>query len=229
MSALVRAFFSELWNRVFLQKDIINNDRVRRFTHLTMFWGFLGLGITSALDYAFNQQGNYIPIFGSNLSGIRFLGNFAGVVMMIGATIAVVRLVTVHKYRTNRNLGDIWFTCLLFIAGLSGFITEYCGEIAYAANPSALPAAAYSISFSASLLISIPYGFHLASIALIFLTAPISFFMHALHVPSMRYMERLGMLVSMKRRSGQKSELLRSKESAMLDQVQEIYEQKKPE
>ena len=105
--------------------------------------------------------------------------------------------------------------------GLSGFITEYYGEIAYAANPSALPANAYSLSLSASLLISIPYGLHLVSIALLFLTAPISFSMHALQVPSMRFVEKLGMLVSERRKNGKKNELLRSKESAMLDQVQE--------
>jgi len=122
---LIRAFFSELWNRVFLQRNVIQNDRVRRFAHLTMFWGFMGLSVTTSLDYFFNRQGNYIPLLGNNLSGIRLLGNIAGVVMMIGATIAVARLVGIPMYRKNRSLGDVWFTCLLFVAGLTGFIAEY--------------------------------------------------------------------------------------------------------
>lgn len=223
---LIRAFFSELWNRVFLQKDVIQNDRARRFAHLTMFWGFAGLGATSILEYVFNPKGNYIPLFENNLSGIRLLGNVAGVVMMIGVIIAVVRLVAIPKYRTNRKFGDIWFTCLLFLAGLTGFITEYFGQVAYATNPNALPAAAYSLSLSASLLILIPYGFHLAVIGLLFLTAPVSFFMHVFQVPSMRCAEKLGAMVSLKSKRIQKNQLLNSKESAMLDQVEELYEKK---
>ena len=219
---LVSAFFSELWNRVFLQKDVIQNDRVRRFAHLTMFWGFMGLAVTTTLDYIFDRPGTYVPLFGSNLSGIRLLGNVSGVIMMIGATIAVVRLLAIPKYRTNRSLGDVWFTCLLFVVGLTGFIAEYCGQVAYAANPNTAPVAAYSLSLSASPLIVIPYGLHLTSIALLFLTAPVSFFMHVLQVPSMRYMDRLGVLISVKN-NRDKNELRASKESAMLDQIEGIY------
>lgn len=219
---LVRVFFSELVNRVLLQKDVINNDRMRRFTHLAMFWGFIGLGVTTTLDYIFNRPGNYVPLFGSNLSVIRLLGNVSGVVMMVGAGIAIVRLIAIPKYRENRNFGDVWFTSLLFVVGLTGFIAEYYGELAYAANPSAPPAAAYSLSFSASPLIIIPYGVHLAGVALLFLTAPVSFFMHVLEVPSMRYTDKLGALMSIKDKR-QKNELRASKESAMLDQVEGSY------
>ena len=188
-----------------------------------MFWGFIGLSVTTTLDYIFNRPGNYVPLFGSNLSVIRLLGNVSGVVMMAGATIALVRMIAIPKYRENRNFGDVWFTTLLFLAGLTGFIAEYYGEVAHAANPNVAAAAAYSISFSASATIVIPYGIHLVSIGLLFLTAPVSFFMHVLQVPSMRYMDRVGELMSVKDKR-EKNELRSSKESAMMDQIEGIYE-----
>jgi nitrate reductase gamma subunit len=222
---IVKTFFSVLWERVLLQKDVINKDRMRRFTHLTMFWGFVGLSVTTTLDYIFNRAGNYVPLFGSSLSTIRLLGNVSGVVMMIGATIAIERLIAEPKFRRARSFSDIWFTSLLFIVGLTGFIAEYYGELAHAANPTAPPAAAFSLSFSASLLIVIPYGLHIVVVTLLFVTAPFSFFIHALQVPSMRYMDSLGNRIS-SLRGRKKNELLASKESAMLDQIQAEYESK---
>jgi len=45
----------------------------------------------------------------------------------------------------------------------------------------------------------------------------------------MRYIEKLGALVSTKNKKSQKNELLSYKESAMIDQVEALYEQKKPQ
>ena len=227
LGALVSTFFSELLNRVLLQKDVINNDRTRRFTHLAMFWGFIGLSLTTTLDYIFNQPGNYIPFSGGALSSIRWLGNVSGAVMVLGATIALGRLAT-PKFRRNRAFGDLWFSSLLFLAGITGFIAEYLGDQAYTANPSISPAAAYSISLSASPLIVIPYGIHLAAVALLLVTAPASAFIHAIHVPSMRYVERVGGILSARNNLTTKNEQRRFKEVAMLDQVEDAYEEKEP-
>jgi nitrate reductase gamma subunit len=220
---MVSIFFSELVNRVLLQKNVINNDRLRRFTHLAMFWGFIGLSVTTTLDYIFNRPGNYVPLFGTNLSTIRLLGNISGAVMLIGATIAIGRLIEQEKFRRGRTFGDVWFTSLLFTAGLTGFVTEYYGEVAYATNPGVPPAAVYSLSFSASPLIVVPYGIHLVVIGLLFLSAPVSAFMHALQVPSMRYMDAVGSKLAMSHKRD-KNELRGYKESAMLDQIQGTYE-----
>ena len=221
--SIVSIFFSELFNRVLLQKDVINNDRMRRFTHLCMFWGFIGLGVTTTLDYIFNEPGNYIPLFGGSLSLIRLLGNVSGIVMMIGATIAIGRLIGVPKFRRGRRFWDVWFTSLLFITGLTGYIAEYYGEMAYLQNPNIPPAAAFSISLSASPLIIVPYGIHLASIGLLFISAPVSAFMHALTVPSLRYVDRLSNTVASKTGSSQ-DEHRRAKETAMIDQIKKLYE-----
>lgn len=221
--AIVGAFFSELANRVLLQRGVINKDRLRRFTHLSMFWGFIGLSVTTTLDYIYNRPGNYIPLFGGVLSPIRWLGNISGSVMVLGATIAIIRLIAVPQFRRGRTFGDVWFTVLLFLAGVTGFIAEYWGEVAYAANPNISPAAAYSLSFSASPLIVVPYGIHLATIGLLLVTAPVSAFIHAFQVPTMRYSEKLGSLLSLKTGRTTKNEQRRFKETAMLDQIEEAY------
>jgi nitrate reductase gamma subunit len=224
-STLIRVFFSELVNRVLLQRGVINNDRIRRFTHLSMFWGFVGLSVTTTLDYIYNYPGNYIPLFGDALSPIRWLGNVSGAVMVLGATIALVRLIALPKFRRGRTFGDVWFTVLLFLAGITGFIAEYWGDVAYAANPNVPPAAAYTLSFSASPLIVVPYGIHLVSVGLLIVTAPASAFIHAFQVPTMRYWEKLGNVLSLKKGLTTKNEQRRFKEAAMLDQIQREYEQ----
>jgi Nitrate reductase gamma subunit len=224
---LISIFFSELVNRVFLQRNVINNDRVRRFSHLAMFWGFVGLSVTTTLDYIFNRPGNYVPLWGTNLSFIRLLGNVSGVVMVAGATIAIIRLLAIPKFRRGRTFGDVWFTSLLFIVGVTGFIAEYYGQLAYAANPAAPPAAAYTISFSASPLIVVPYGLHLICVGLLFISAPVSAFIHVLQVPAMRYADSVGAKLSEERKD-EKNELRRYKESAMIDEVKGVYESEPP-
>ena len=227
--SLISAFFSELVNRVFLQRNVINKDNFRRFTHLAMFWGFVGLSVTTALDYIFNRPGNYIPLFGGSLSAIRLLGNISGIVMVVGATAAIVRLIAIPKFRRARTFGDVWFTTLLFLSGITGFMAEYWGEQAYLANPNIAPAAAFSLSFSASPLIVVPYGVHLVAVALLLVTAPVSAFIHALAVPSMRYVDSLGTILTNRNINAtetKKSEHRRFKETAMIDQIRKAYEEK---
>lgn len=196
-SALVRIFLLELWNRVLLQKDIFyNTDRNRRLAHLAMFWGFVGLAATTTLEFLFNRDGSYVPLFGTALSPIRWLGNISGVVMVAGATITIAKFVSVPEFRRGRHFGDAWFGSLLFLAGVTGFIAEYFGEQAYIANPNIPPAAAFSLSLSSSPLIMIPYGIHLVSIGLLLITAPASMFIHALTAPSRQYLDRVGVLLT---------------------------------
>lgn len=223
--SIFSVFFKELVNRVLLQRDVIHKDSVRRATHLMMFWGFVGLSVTTTLDYIFNRPGNYISLLGGSLSPIRWLGNVSGAVMMVGATIMIARLIALSKFRSQRTFGDVWFSVLLFLAGLTGFITEYYGDIAYAANPNILPAADFSISLSASLFIVIPYGIHLITVALLLITAPFSAFIHALNVPSLRYVNRLANIASIKTKLSNVDEYRKFKESAMEDELQKRHEE----
>ena len=123
------------------------------------------------------------------------------------------------------------------MVGVSGFAAEYFGEIAHAASPSMPPAAEYTISMQASLFIVIPYGVHLVLIALLFITAPLSAFIHAVRVPSLRYVDRVGDSLAKKISNSQNPEekstgsfvqnFHRSlKEEAMIEQIKSHYESK---
>ncbi|HZW55402.1 MAG TPA: respiratory nitrate reductase subunit gamma [Nitrososphaerales archaeon] len=238
---LMRIFASELVNRVMFQRDVIS-DRTRRFAHLCMFWGFVGLGVTTTADYIFNQPGNYIPLFGGTLSWIRLLGNISGVIMVLGASITIARLIGVPTFRERISFSDAWFAVLLFLVGVTGFLAEYLGDVAHSISPDIPPAAQYTISSSANLLIAIPYGTHLVLIALLFLSAPVSAFIHALRVPSLRYMDGIGNALARKQQEQQSNtdgeaegetpagppivqNSLRSiKEEIMIEQIKSHYE-----
>jgi len=219
---LVRVFLSELVNRVFLQRDLISRERLRRFAHLCMFWGFVGLGITTTLDYFFNEPGNYIPLFGGTLSAIRWLGNISGMVMILGASIVLGRMIGVPKFRERLCFFDVWFAALLFLVGVTGFVTEFLGDVAYVSNPSSPPAVPYTISAGASPLIAIPYGTHIALIGLLFLSAPVSAFIHALRVPSLRYLDSVGKSLTENEEQSDTHKII--KEEIMVEQIREHYE-----
>ncbi len=229
---MLRVFWSELIDRVLLQRDIIS-DKVRRFAHLCMFWGFVGLTATTTADYIFNEQGNYIPLVSGSLSWIRLLGNASGIVMMLGASITIARLIGVRKFRERVTFSDAWFSILLFLAGATGFLTEYFGEIAHSQSPNAPPAAAYSISTKASILIVIPYSAHLILIALLFTSAPVSAFMHVLRVPSLRYLDRVGNILAKRKETSSEETLEKQtlpnmhrsvKEDIMISEIKAHYE-----
>lgn len=229
-SKLGKIFVSEFVNRVLLQRDLIrNHQRLRRVAHLSMFWGFVGLLVTTTLDYVFNEPGNYIQLFGGQLSPIRWLGNVSGAVMVFGALVTLGRMISVPKFRERVGFSDVWFATLLLAAGVSGFATEFLGDLARAANPSAPPAPAYSISMSASPLIIFPYGVHLVVIGLLLLSAPVSAFVHAFRVPSLRYLDRIaGALTEKQSSSDQRpagvDSFKKIKEEIMIDEIKSHYE-----
>jgi hypothetical protein len=114
----------------------------------------------------------------------------------------------------------VWFTALLWQSGVTGFVTEYLGDQAYAANPQIPPAAAFNLSLSASPLIVFPYGIHLVAIGLLLITAPISAFFHALRVPSLSYIDRLGAVLSSKELISM-NDYRKFKEATMMDELEE--------
>ena len=61
LKKLVLLFFSELGNRVILEKDVINDSKIRRITHIAAFWGFLGLAFATVWDDVFFHQGTLPP------------------------------------------------------------------------------------------------------------------------------------------------------------------------
>jgi len=100
--------------------------RARWFVHLSIMWGFIGLGVATGLDYllmivADKAPGQPDPLWWPT----RLLGTLAGLLMMYGTSLALVeRYLRPDKYASHSLLSDWLFLWLLWIAGLTGFVLE---------------------------------------------------------------------------------------------------------
>lgn len=100
--------------------------RGRWFVHMSIMWGFIGLGVATGLDYllmivADKAPGQPDPLWWPT----RLLGTVAGLLMMYGASLALVeRYRRPDKYASHSLLSDWLFLWLLWIAGLTGFVLE---------------------------------------------------------------------------------------------------------
>ena len=169
---LVSLFFSELANRVFAQRKVLNDSKVRRTTHLMIFWGFLGLAFATVWDDVFFHDGSLpVPFSFDNLGNI--VGNVSGFILLLGLTVVVLRYAFVGKFKGSAK-GDLIFLIILYLATITGFATEltrFTGSTA-------------SLTYS-------NYLVHLGFVAALLLSAPFTHFFHALLTPFMRYVERI--------------------------------------
>jgi ferredoxin len=100
--------------------------RGRWFIHMSIMWGFIGLGVATAVDYlllivADKTPGQPDPLWWPG----RLLGTVAGLLMMYGTSFALVeRYRKPDKYASHSLLSDWLFLWLLWLAGLTGFVLE---------------------------------------------------------------------------------------------------------
>ncbi|MEM3734802.1 MAG: hypothetical protein QW158_07640 [Nitrososphaerales archaeon] len=205
---IIGTFLKELVNRVLLQRDLFN-ERLRWFTHITMFWGFVGLALTTTISYLLNYQADYLPL----TTHYRILGNTFGALLLLGSTIAVARLLASPRFRRNQTFSNIWFTALIWLAAITGFTTEYYREFSYI----------YPLDQTLASFLQVNYIAHIAVVGLLVLTAPHLGFIHALTTPSLRLYQRLhGALVT-------KTKTKDYREIAQEEQVQQLYTRTKVE
>ncbi len=91
------------------------------FVHYTIMWGFIGLGVATAIDFLFKTPGEVVPLW----YPARILGTVAGLALMYGSAITIVRKLRLLD-RTQPRMGpsDWLFLGLLFVVGLTGFALE---------------------------------------------------------------------------------------------------------
>jgi ferredoxin len=93
----------------------------RWFVHYSIMGGMIGLGLATALDYAFKTPGSYVAIWYLP----RLLGTVAGAFLIYGATVAIVqRLRKTDKYSSHTLLSDWLFLWTLWLLGMGGFVLE---------------------------------------------------------------------------------------------------------
>jgi quinone-modifying oxidoreductase, subunit QmoC len=137
-------------------------NNIRYAAHLLVFWGMIGLAVTTAI-VAFN-----VDILGLNppsMNGpgtvpIKILGNLSAAAFVVGLGIMVVRRLTSPDQAGNSSYFDWFFLFVIFMTGLSGLLTELMrlGGIA---------SAAYTL-----------YAIHLIFVLTLLLYLPFSKFAH---------------------------------------------------
>jgi nitrate reductase gamma subunit len=153
---------------VFYQKPIADCSRARWIAHLAMFWGFLGLAVTTTLDEIVNPAAAPLEL----TSPIRILGNISGVLFVAGVSVSIGRRLFVPSVRENSNLGDFVFLLLLFLTGVSGFTTEIFSDLNVV----------FPDGFS--------YWFHIILVTALLASAPFSKFVHAIGRPILLLVKR---------------------------------------
>ncbi|MEM4315847.1 MAG: respiratory nitrate reductase subunit gamma [Nitrososphaerota archaeon] len=194
----------EVVDRVVANRGLFN-EGWRRAIHLTMFWGFVGLAVTTTWAYIVNPHADYRPIS----EPYRILGNVSGVLLLFGSTVAILRILFSSRFRHARTVKDLLFLCSLWLTTVTGFTTQYYREIAQTSpvNP------------SIATLLAFNYQLHFILVGTLLLTAPFTSFMHAITTPLLRLYENLG------NRLVPQLNLRGIKTSADVSFIQRIYEE----
>jgi nitrate reductase gamma subunit len=146
---------------VLYQKPIADCSRTRWIAHLAMFWGFLGLAVTTTLDEILNPSAAPLQL----TSPVRILGNVSGILFVAGVSYSLGRRLFVRSVRENSTRGDAVFLLMLFLTGVSGFTTEIFSDLNVV----------FPDGFS--------YWFHIILVAALLASAPFSKFVHAIGRP----------------------------------------------
>lgn len=100
----------------------------RRFVHLSIMWGFLGLLAATSLDLLFKEPFSIVPIY----YPIRLLGTLAGLFVLYGTSVALInRVRQPEKYSSHSLLSDWLFLGLLWSVVLTGFFVEFTVYLPY--------------------------------------------------------------------------------------------------
>jgi len=148
----------------------------RWFIHASILWGFLGLLLATALNFllallGIKATGTWVPIW----YPIRLLGTIAGVLMVYGVTVAIIkRLRKTDEGSAHSTPSDWSFLILLWLVGMTGFALEVA---VYLPQPYA---------WSYWMLIA-----HMAIASELLLLLPFSKFAHAVYRTAALYLHAL--------------------------------------
>lgn len=94
----------------------------RRFLHLAIMWGFLGLWGATGLDFLFKTPGSFVPLW----YPARLLGTASGLLLLYGTSVAILFRLTKKggSAFAHTFLSDWLLLGLLWIVTASGFAVE---------------------------------------------------------------------------------------------------------
>jgi hypothetical protein len=131
-------------------------------SHFLIMWGFIGLGVTTALDGIVNFSAAPLPI----ISPVRLLGNITGIMFAAGLTLSIARRIFNPQVRTKSQAQDWVFLISLYGTALTGFAVQIFADTGNVTGT------------------WLSYPTHLAFIAFVLISAPWTKFIHALWRPS---------------------------------------------
>ena len=97
----------------------------RWFNHMVIFWGFLGLLVSTGLRFLLvPTNGSLVPL----TDPVRLLGTASGILLIYGTIAMIVERGSKSDVSTRHTLFTDWvFLALLLLAGLTGFVLEAFG------------------------------------------------------------------------------------------------------
>jgi nitrate reductase gamma subunit len=168
-STVTRATLGNIVVNVLYQKPVADCSRTRWAIHFALFWGFVGLAVSTTLDAIMNPTAGPLPL----LSPVRLAGNLGGALFMFGVVGSLARRIALPSVRKNSTRGDFFFLWVLFFAGLTGFLTEVLSDASFV-----------SLDYFV-------YWSHLLIVAMLLVTAPFTKFAHAVGRPALLLVKRL--------------------------------------
>ena len=166
-SSFIGALSKTISQDVLIQRDILNCNLQRWFSHFSTFWGFILLGVSTTLNYLMNPKALPLAI----AHPVRIIGNIGGLLFIAGLTVMIYRRLASESVRRNSTFGDNFFIALLYVVGASGFLTEIFSDLGLFSITSAV------------------YWVHMLSIVALIATAPFTKFIHALGRPLLHLLD----------------------------------------
>ena len=159
--AVTRSFATVLFRDVFTTQVLDTCSKLKRASHLAIFWGFAFLGISTTLAFITNPSNAVLPL----TDPVKLFGNVGGVLVVVGFVFMF--------YVRYREQAPIWsltrsdvFMLTLFLTVVTGFVTQQ---------------AVYS-SFG-QLWVSDTFWLHMVFVIVLLATAPFTKFFHAISKP----------------------------------------------
>lgn len=146
---------------VFATKVLGTCSRLKRASHLALFWGFAFLGISTTLAFITDPSNTVLSL----TDPVKLFGNSGGILVVVGFILMF--------YVRYREQVPIWrltrsdvFMVTLFLTVITGFVTQ---QAVYSANGSDL--------------VSDTFWLHMAFVIVLLATAPFTKFFHAISKP----------------------------------------------
>jgi len=156
-----QSFLTVFFREAFSFKVLGTCNKIKRLSHVAIFWGFVFLAISTLLAFLTNPTNAVLPLY----NPVKIFGNGGGVLVIIGF-VAMFYVRSREGASVLRVTRTDAFILLLFFAVLSGFLTQQ---------------AVYS-SMGAE-WVSATFWLHMAVVVALLVTAPFTKFFHALSKP----------------------------------------------